>query len=109
MHPRPGEIYQVDLGLEAKIRFMIVVSRLDPDAPRALALCVPVTGIFRQSRYEVPLGGSRPFSKPSYANVQGTTAVEYHELGRRVGSVSPQAMGQIRTALAYALELSQAT
>jgi mRNA interferase MazF len=106
MNPKPGEVHQVDLGFEGKVRFMIVVSRHDPEAPRALALCVPVTAQYRASKYEVPLGGSRPFSKQSFANVQGTTAVEYHELGRPVGFVSPAVLEQLHAALAFALDLT---
>lgn len=106
MSPKPGQIYKVDLGFEGKVRFMIVVSRFDPEAPRFLAVCVPVTAQERGSKYEVALGGGRPFSKPSFANVQGTTAVEYHELGPCIGSVPQSVFQQIRAALAYALEMS---
>ena len=105
MNPKPGEVYKVDLGFAGKVRFMIVVSRFEADPPRNLALCVPVTTRFRGSRYEVPLGGRRPFSEPSFANVQGTTAVEYHELGRYLGAVPSSTLEQIRAALVYALDL----
>ena len=100
MNPKPGEVYKVDLGFAGKVRFMIVVSRFEADPPRNLALCV------RGSRYEVPLGGRRPFSEPSFANVQGTTAVEYHELGRYLGAVPSSTLEQIRAALVYALDLN---
>src|SRR3974377_878578 len=37
MSPQPGEVGLADLGLAAKSRPVVVVSRLDPDPPRALA------------------------------------------------------------------------
>jgi len=43
MHPRPGEIWLADLGLSAKTRPVVIVSRFDPDAPRALIVYVPLT------------------------------------------------------------------
>ncbi len=36
MSPQPGEVWLADLGLAAKTRPVVVVSRLDPDAPRHL-------------------------------------------------------------------------
>jgi mRNA interferase MazF len=50
---------------------MVVVSREDADAPRALSLCVPITTAFRESAYEVELPGARFLKQKSYANVQG--------------------------------------
>ncbi len=49
--PKPGEIWKVDWGLADKVRWFIVVSRYDPDVPRALALGVPVTTKYRGSAY----------------------------------------------------------
>jgi mRNA interferase MazF len=42
MNPRPGEIWLADLGLAAKTRPVVIVSRQDPD-PRSLVLYVPLT------------------------------------------------------------------
>ena len=43
MSPRPGEVWLADLGLAAKTRPVVIVSRHDHDAPRALVLYVPLT------------------------------------------------------------------
>ena len=43
MSPRPGEVWLADLGLAAKTRPVVIVSRYDPDAPRALTIYVPLT------------------------------------------------------------------
>src|ERR1700722_7547099 len=63
MTPSPGDVYLVDLGMVAKARLMVAVSRHDADAPRALSLCVPFTTKNRASRYEVAIGASSFFSR----------------------------------------------
>jgi mRNA interferase MazF len=41
MPPHPGEGWLADLGLAAKTRPVVIVSRDDPDPPRALLQYVP--------------------------------------------------------------------
>jgi mRNA interferase MazF len=105
MSPIPGDVYLVDLGMVAKERPMVVVSRYDPEAPRALSLCVPLTTKNRDSRYEVALGRYPFLREPSWANVQGTMAVGNEKLLRRVGKVPTAQYSEIKEALRYALDL----
>jgi len=42
MSARPGEVWLADLGLAAKTRPVVIVSRYDPEAPRALVIYVPL-------------------------------------------------------------------
>ena len=44
-----------DLGIAAKTRPVVIVSRQDPNPPRAIALYVPLTTQNRLSPYEVSL------------------------------------------------------
>ncbi len=83
---------------------MVVVSKQDPDAPRALSLCVPITTAFLGSAYEVEVSGSFLREK-SYANVQGLQAVQHHELDGPIARIHAQMLQRIRAALRYALEL----
>ena len=53
MNPRPGEVWLTDLGLAAKTRPVVIVSRYDANAPRALVIYVPLTSENRGSEYEV--------------------------------------------------------
>ena len=55
MTPKAGEVYIVDLGFDGKVRPVVVVSREDSEAPRALSVVVPLTSQFRGSRYEVKM------------------------------------------------------
>ena len=42
MIPKVGEVYMPDLGYEGKVRPIVIMSREDANAPRALALLVPL-------------------------------------------------------------------
>ena len=70
MNAKPGDIWLADLGLAAKTRPVLIISRFDPDAPRTLITYVPLTTQHRGSRYEIPLGAF-PFVLPQahYASV----------------------------------------
>ena len=105
MTTKPGEVYRVNLGVGGKVRMMLVVSREDSEAPRALCLCVPVTSAYRGSPYEVELP-SRPFLRvKSFANVQGLQAIQHHELQGPIGTFYGKPLEDVRDALRYTMEL----
>lgn len=106
MNPRRGEIWLADLGLAMKTRPVLVVSRSDPDPPRALTLYVPVTTQNRDSRYEVVLSGLPFLESGSVANVQGLGSLPRVRFERRLGRLPIEVMNQIDGALSYALGLS---
>jgi mRNA interferase MazF len=105
MPPHPGEIWLADLGLAAKTRPVVVVSRADPDPPRALILYVPLTMQHRQSPYEVVLPRLPFLEQNSVANVQGLGSLPTVRLERRLGTLPDTIMAQIKRALAFALDL----
>jgi mRNA interferase MazF len=105
MTPLPGEIHLVDLGMIGKVRPAVIVSREDPDAPRAISICVPITTQNRSSRYEVPLGKLKFLEKLSWANVQGLTSVDHARLLRRLGRVASTQLEEVKDALRFALDL----
>ncbi len=105
MNPRPGEVWLADLGLVAKTRPVVTVSRYDPDPPRALILYVPLTTQDRQSRYEVALPQLPFLDRDSVANVQGLGSLPKVRLERRLGTVPRDVMTEIKRALAFALDL----
>jgi len=105
MTTEPGEVYLVDLGIAAKTRPMLIVSRKDDKAPRALSVCVPVTTSNRGSAYEIPLGKSHFLPKDSFVNVQGLQALGHHELIRKLGRISVADLSAVKKALAWSLDL----
>ena len=95
----------VDLGYAAKLRPCLVVSRQDPDAPRALVSLVPLTTAVRGGPYEAPLPKVPWLDAATVANVQGLMAVEERELGRLRGTFKTEGLNGVRSALRYLLEL----
>jgi mRNA interferase MazF len=105
MPPSPGEVWLADLGLAAKTRPVVIVSRDDPDPPRALVLYVPLTTQHRRSPYEVTLPRLPFLNQDSIANVQGLGSIPTVRLERRLGMLTNDVMAQIKRALAFALDL----
>ena len=105
MSPRPGEVWLADLGLAAKTRPVVVVSRYDPDPPRALALFVPLTTPNRRSSYEIALPRLSFLDRDSVANVQGLGSVPLARFERRLGKLPDDVIKTIKHALTFALDL----
>ncbi len=106
MNPQPGEVWLADLGLAAKTRPVVIVSRADPDPPRALILYVPLTTQNRQSAYEVVLPKLSFLTQDSIANVQGLASLPTVRLERRLGKLPHEVLVRIKNALAFALDLT---
>jgi mRNA interferase MazF len=102
MSTQPGEVWLADLGLAAKTRPVVILSRHDPDAPRALTIYVPLTTQNRGSQYEVELPKLAFLRELSVANVQGIASLTANRLERKIGEVPPEVLQRIREALAFA-------
>lgn len=105
MNPRPGEVWLGDLGFAAQCRPVVIVSRQDPNPPRALVIYVPITTQDRESPYEAMLPGSRFLRGGSVANVQGIASLPTVRLDRKVGTLPSEVMQEIKKAIVWALEL----
>ena len=106
MNPRPGEVWLADLGLAAKTRPVVVVSRHDPDAPRALIVYVPLTTQDRGSSYEVEIPKQRFLDRGSVANVQGIGSIPTVRLERKLGKLPEAVLDDIKRAIVFALDLT---
>jgi mRNA interferase MazF len=106
MSPRPGEVWLADLGLAAKTRPVVIVSRHDPDAPRALTIYVPLTTQNRGSKYEVVLPNLRFLREVSVANVQGIASLPLTRLERKLGELPGDTFDRIRQDLAFAVDMT---
>ena len=107
IQPRPGEVWWIDLGMKAKFRPVMVVSREDPNAERALSICVPCTTEVKGGRYEVPLPKVKwmPGSDDGVANVLGLQSIEHYRFERRAGRYEPPVLAAVRERIAWMLEL----
>ena len=89
----------------AKTRPVVIVSRHDPDAARALVLYVPLTTQNRGSGYEVALPKLSFLDRDSVANVQGLGSIPTVRLERRLGKIPMETMARLKAALLFALDL----
>jgi mRNA interferase MazF len=105
MTPKIGDVFIVDLGFDGKVRPVVVVSREDPDAPRALSVVVPLTSQFRGTRYEVKMPRVPWLNLQSFANVQAINSARHHELTDRRGKFDASVVKEIRESIRWALEL----
>jgi mRNA interferase MazF len=85
MRTEPGEVWLADLGLAAKTRPVLIVSRADRDPPRALVIHVPLTTQNRASHYEVDLSRLPFLRDASFVNVQGIASIPTNRLERKLG------------------------
>ncbi|MCA2619329.1 MAG: type II toxin-antitoxin system PemK/MazF family toxin [Microcystis aeruginosa Ma_QC_Ch_20071001_S25] len=106
-NPKPGEVWLVDLGLAAKTRPVVIVSRLDPNPPRALVLYIPITTQNRGTNYEVELSAVRFLRTGSVANIQGLGSISSVRLERKLGELTEENMRKIKQALLFALDLME--
>ncbi|MCB1022674.1 MAG: type II toxin-antitoxin system PemK/MazF family toxin [Acidobacteria bacterium] len=105
MNPQAGEVWLADLGLAAKTRPVVIVSRFDEYPPRALAIYVPLTTQNRQSEYEVLLPKLHFLDHQSVANVQGLGSIPTIRLQRRLGVLPAPVLTKIKAAVIFALDL----
>ena len=105
MKPRPGEVWLADLGLSAKSRPFIVVSRFDSDPPRSLVIYVPLTTQNRKSPYEIELPNLAFLHHKSVANVQGLGSLPLVRLERKIGVLPGKVTKQLKEALLFVLDL----
>lgn len=102
---KPGEVWLADLGLAAKTRPVLIISREDADPPRALVLYAPLTTQNRGSQYEVALPKLRFLFKDSIVNVQGLGSIPTIRLERKLDEIPETTMQEIKRAVVFALDL----
>ena len=95
----------LDLGYQGKVRPIVIMSREDPQAPRALSLYVPLTKETHGSRYEVTMPRVPWLKLQSYADTQAIGAVGHHELKDRRGRFEAAAIARIKDAIRWAFDL----
>jgi mRNA interferase MazF len=100
---KPGDIWQVDLGLAAKVRPCLVLSRYPADDELALIVIVPHTTALRGNRWEFPV--QLPFLEHGVFHLQQIQPVSLVRFMRLLGELPPSVLGSLRARLARELEL----
>lgn len=84
--PAPGEVWQVDLGLTAKVRPCLVMSDYPAEDELALLLVVPHTTAVRGNRWELACG--KPFLKPGVFHLQQIQPISLARFERKLGALT---------------------
>jgi mRNA-degrading endonuclease toxin of MazEF toxin-antitoxin module len=99
IEPAVGEVWFADLGMIEKSRPVLVLAPDELRNARALVIVAPLTSQIRAQRGEVYLGKPRWLPKESAVNVQGLASFDESKLIRRLGVLTKDQMGDVKTAL----------
>lgn len=105
MTPKVGDVFMLDLGYQGKVRPVVIMSREDPKAPRALSVFVPLTKESRGTAYEVPMPRVPWLAVQSYANVQAMGCAEHAELTDKRGRFEKPTLDKIKDAIRWVFDL----
>lgn len=92
-----GEVWQVDLGMAAKVRPALVLSHPPGDNDRALVTLVPHTTAVRGSAFEVPIRVG--FLREGAFDAQNLVTIPLAKLIRRLGQLSPQQISMVENSV----------
>ena len=101
----PGEVWLADLGIAAKTRPVVVVSRADGNPPRQIVIVVPLTSQIRGSSYEADLGKAPYLREVSVANTQGILSIPKVRLLKKLGQLEPKKLEEVKKSLRFAMDL----
>ena len=100
---KPGEVWQVDLGLAAKIRPCLILSDYPRDNELALVVIVPHTTALRGNRWELSI--PKTFLKPGAFHLQQIQSVSLARLERKLGLLTTGEFLSVKASLTHLFEL----
>lgn len=102
----PGEVWLVDLGLAAKLRPCLVLTKTPADDELALQYVVPHTTVIRNDKWEME--AAAPFlKKAGVFHLQQIRPIPLAKLERRLGEISPDKFRSIKSTIIERLNLDQ--
>lgn len=103
--PKRGEVWQVDLGITAKVRPALVISRPYADADRALIGVIPHTTAVRGSQFEAE--AATQFLDAGAFLVQGLQSVPPKYFLKRLGVLTVDQLAVVEERLRHWLGLAE--
>ena len=100
---RPGEVWQTDLGMAAKVRPCLILTQPPRDDELALVTVVAHTTSLRANRWELHI--AKPFLEEGAFDVQRVATVATVKLKRKLGELTPQELDSVLDQLAERLGL----
>jgi mRNA interferase MazF len=104
---KPGEVWQVDLGLAAKVRPCLILSDYPAGDELALIVIIPHTTAVRNNRWELAV--AKPSLKPGVFHLQQIQSVPIVRLERRLGELNATEFVIVRETLVRLLNLVPST
>lgn len=93
----PGEVWLTDFGMAAKVRPALVLTPTPADDELDLVTLLLHTTALRGNRWELSI--PKPFLRPGAFHLQQIQSVSSIRLERRLGTLTPAEMDQVRQAL----------
>lgn len=103
---RRGEVWWADLPAPAGRRPVVLLSRNEAYAVRALVTVAPVTSRVRHIPTEVSLGVEEGLPKRCVANLDTITTIPKQSLTERLTNLTPKKLAAVEQALKFALGLA---
>lgn len=103
---RRGEVWWADLPAPAGRRPVVLLSRNEAYAVRALVTVAPVTSRGRHIPTEVSLGVEEGLPKRCVANLDTITTIPKQSLTERLTNLTPTKLAAVEQALKFALGLA---
>ncbi len=100
-----GEVWWANLGASAGRRPVVLLSRDEAYAVRALVTVAPVTTRVRGIRSEMALGPDEGLPRPCVANLDVITTIAKRSLAERLTDLPPLKLAELDDALRFALGL----
>ncbi len=104
---RRGELWWAELEEPIGRRPVLLLSRDEAYAVRALVIVAPVTTRIRGIPTEVALGPSEGLPHASVANLDVLLTIRKESLRTRLGVLAPDQLAAVEAALRFALGLGQ--
>lgn len=103
---RRGEIWWADLPAPAGRRPVVLLSRDEAYAVRALVIVAPVTSRARRIATEVALGSEDGLPRPCVANLDTITTIPKAALTQQIATLTPAKLAAVARALCFAAGLA---
>jgi len=100
-NPSPAEVWVIDLGLAAKVRPCVILTKLPADDELDLVTVVLHTGSLRGNRWELRI--PEPFLKEGAFHLQQVHSAPVPRLMRKLGELSRAEFGLVLERLAERL------
>ncbi len=100
-----GDVVLVDLGMAAKTRPCVVLSKRQPDRQRAMCVVAPLTTEIRGGECEVAFPKPAWLREVSVVNVVGIAGVDHAKILRRLAPLPSEAFERVLGTAAAMLAL----